>query len=127
MTISQTCIYIFPIYVDVRRPYPAHRSPRETLNLKERSTDYSAVRIATTLLAEQRNRDSTLCRESRLFSSPKSPDCPWKQSHSYSLERKVGCYPELKWPGCKDNHSLSSTSEVCHNVLHRKSSKQCVR
>jgi len=112
--------------MDVRRPYPVHRITRETLNLKEGNTDHSAVRIATRLLAEQKNRDSTLSRKNRL-SSPKSPDGPWKQSRSYSLERKVGGYPKVKWPGCEDNHSFSSTSEVCHNLMHRESFKQCIR
>jgi hypothetical protein len=127
LTISKTRTYIFPIYVDVRRPYPVHRSPRErqTLNLKERDIDHNAVRIASGLLAEQRNRDLTVSRKNRL-SSPKSPDGPWKQSRSYSSERKVGGHPEVKWSGCEDNHLLSSTSEICHNALHTDSFKQCV-
>lgn len=97
-----------------------------TLNLKQRNADYRAVHIATRLMAERRNRDSTLSRKKRLLSSPKSPDGHWKQSLSYSLG-KVGGFPEVKRPGCKDNHSLPSRFEVCHNVLHRENFKQCVR
>lgn len=70
-----------------------------TFNLKQRNADYSAVRTGTRLLAEQRNRDWTLSRKKRLLSSPKSPDGPWKQSLSFSLE-KVDGYPEVKRPGC---------------------------
>lgn len=87
--------------MEVRSPYPVNASLRVTLNLKQRNTDYSAVHIATRLLAEHRNRDSTVSRKKRLLSSPKSPDDPWKQSLSYSLE-KVGGYPEVKRSGCKD-------------------------
>jgi hypothetical protein len=87
-----------------------------TLNLKQRYADYSEIRIATRLLAEQRNRDSGLSRKKRLLSSPKSPDSPWNHSLSCSLG-KVGGFPEVKRPGCKHNHSLPSRSAVCHKLL----------